>query len=209
MEGYDGAPNSPSPSLARRSSSDKGGDSPIPHQRTKESGLNWTPWKTGMAFSYRGRTLMVMKQASNEPCDEFLEAWQLRLRLLKAKHRIEVHIYTNEWVALINELLELNSQSFSLENLECVPGLATKLMIMVTAHVRALAVSWFPGMMVAVPTSRSSMSSLSSAASGAGGTPFVTYMPCWKCYAEVGSSNSLSGGEGREGVREGGREGGR
>lgn len=155
-------------------------DSPTP------GGLNWTPWKTGMAFSYRGRTLMCMKQEVNEPCEGFLDEWQMKLYILQSKFRIEVHIYTNEWVSLTNELLELSSHSFSLESFECLPGLATKLLVMVTGHVKALATSWFPGMLV-TPTP-------GGGGAGAGSQSFVTYMPCWKCYAEIGTPRPLTGG---------------
>ena len=135
--------------------------------RSSQEILNWTPWKTGMAFSYRGRTLLVMKQVSNIPSDEFLDKWEMKAHLLKSKYRIEIHIYTNEWITLSNELMELNSQ----ENFECIPGLATKLLVMITGHVKALALSWFPGMLI-FPSGRT----------------FVTYVPCWKCYAEIGSA---------------------
>ena len=118
---------------------------------------------------------MVMKQASNEPGEGFPDAKEIKLRLLKAKHRIELHIYTNEWVSLGHELLELGS--FSPENLESIPGLATKLLIMVTTHVRTVATSWFDGML----TSTSS--------------DVVTYMPCWKCYAEVEAPDPPFSGE--------------
>ena len=114
-----------------------------------------------MAFSCRGRTLMVMKQEPNEPSEEFLEEWQMKLAPLKSKYRIEVHIFTNEWLTLYNEVNQGSSSS------NCVPGLATKLVVMVTAHLKALT-GWFPGMLVCPSPSQ----------------PFVTYMPCWKCHGE-------------------------
>ena len=139
--------------------------------------LNWTPWKTGMAFSYRGRTLLIVRQVSNEPCKSFHDKFPHKnIRLLPPKHRIEIHIYTNEWVTLSNELLYVNS-TFSLENFECLPGLATKLLVMITGHVKTLALSWFPGML-SFPKGRS----------------FITYIPCWKCYSEIGLSKSLDQG---------------
>lgn len=168
---------SPSPTRSLNGSSVEDVDPSTTANKSKDI-LNWTPWKTGMAFSYRGRTLMSMKQESNEPCEDFLETWQMKLCLLKSKHRIEVHIYTSEWVSLTNELLELNSHSFSLDMFDCIPGLATKLLIMVTAHVKALAMNWFPGMLTSASHSQ----------------PFVTYMPCWKCYAEIGTPKGLNAG---------------
>jgi hypothetical protein len=124
---------------------------------------------------------MAMKQEVNEPCEGFLDAWQMKLKsILHSKIRIEIHIYTNEWVSLTNELLELNSHNFSFEGL---PGLATKLLVMLTGHVKALAMDWFPGML------------LSPSAAASSSEAFITYVPCWKCYAEIGTPRSLSGGK--------------
>lgn len=130
-----------------------------------------------MAFSYRGRTLLIMQQVTNEPCDNFLDQWEIKLKLLNSKYRIEIHIYINEWVALFNELLELGCTNFMFENFECIPGLATKLLVMIASHVKTLAVSWFPGMI-----------------KGTSEDPFVTYIPCWKCYSEIGTSSSVTEG---------------
>ena len=114
-----------------------------------------------MAFSCRGHTLMVMKQESNEPSEEFLQEWQMKLIPLTSKYRIEVHIYTNEWLALHSEMNPGSSSP------KCILGLATKLLVMVTAHVKDLT-GWFPGMLVCPSPSQ----------------PFVTYLPCWKCHCE-------------------------
>ena len=119
---------------------------------------------------------MVIKQVSNKPCDKVLETWQFKLKLLKSKFRIEIHVYTNEWVTLTNELLSLNSQT---ESFECIPGLATKLLVMVSRHVISLALNWFPGML--------------ACSSQAEDKP-PTYMPCWKCYSEIGTANLLDKG---------------
>lgn len=137
--------------------------------------LNWTPWKTGIAFAHRGRTLLVMKQATNQPSNEFQKMWGSSFRLLKSEYRIEIHIYTNEWVTLSIELLELKLPSFPLDN---IPGLATKLLVMLTGHVKTLATTFFAGMLL-LPRAG----------------VFSSYMPCWKCFAEVGFCNDLSVGE--------------
>lgn len=116
---------------------------------------------------------MIMTQSSNDPSDEFLEAWQMKLHLLTSKQRIEIHIYINEWVTLTNELLGPNSYTLSLDN--NIRGLATKLLVMVTGHVKALAMNWFQGMLMPVNN-------------------FTTHMPCWKCYAEIETPRPLSEG---------------
>lgn len=150
------------------------------HQRRARVNLNWTPWKTGLAFSYRGQTLMVMKQVSNKPCEEFLLTrlnHQINRCLLVSKYRIEVHIHINEWVSLTNKLLESNPHSFSMER---IPGLATKLLVILSTHVKELALKWFPGMICPNPSSE---------------TPFITYIPCWNCCAEIKSPDPINGGK--------------
>ena len=126
--------------------------------------LHWIPWKTGIAFSHRGRTLLVVKQANNKALVESDRAHQVYL--LEGKIRVEVHVYTPEWVALANELLNCDKMSYSLDNPFCLPGMATRLLVMISQHVKSLASDWFPGMFI-TPQSQK----------------FPTYMPCWKCYA--------------------------
>ena len=111
---------------------------------------------------------MTIKQESNEPSEEFLEVWKLRIATLDSKYRIEAHVYVNEWIALTREA-NLRSLKFT--------SLATKLMVMLTAHVKALTTSWFPRMLISSKTR-----SLS------------TYMPCWKCYADAESSRDMRKG---------------
>lgn len=118
---------------------------------------------------------MVVKQESNEPCEEFLEVWE-KLTILQSKHRIEVHIFTNEWMSLTKELQELNS-SHSI-SLQCIPGQAAKLLTIVMGHLEALVTSWFPRMLVCPSLYEHS----------------VTYMACWKCYAEIGMPKTLTEG---------------
>ena len=126
--------------------------------------LNWTPWKSGMAFSCRGHTLVVMRQESSDETSEDSEetlSWRVKANLLKSKHRIELHVYTHEWVELSKEL---GSDS------EGVSALATKLLVMVMGHVEALASSWFPGMLLSLSPAQHC----------------TTYMPCWKCCLSAG-----------------------
>ena len=107
---------------------------------------------------------MAMKQESSEDAKN-------QAKSLRHKYRIELHIYTNEWMSLTKELMEIKSQSLSLDNIQ---RLATKLMIMVTGHVKELATHFFNGMLTL--------------------NLFNTYMPCWKCYTEV-DPEILSGGK--------------
>ena len=139
--------------------------------------LKWTFWQTGMAFSHKGRTLVVIKQEDNKPCDELVDTLKVKSHLLKSVYRIEIHIYTNEWVALTNELMEQSSRF--MDNFEFIPGLATKLLVTVTSHVKALTSGFFQGMLTRRSRSMDKKEDFES----------ITYLPCWKCYAEIESSN--------------------
>lgn len=133
--------------------------------------LNWTPWQTGIAFAYRGRTLLVIKQVGREACDRELPKAG---HFLEYKYRIEVHIYMHEWQKLIGDLMVLGELESPPEDFEHLPGLATKLLVMVTSHVHGLAQEFFCGMLI----------------SPSRGEPqFITYLPCWKCYAKIEASN--------------------
>ena len=94
-------------------------------------GLNWLFWATGMAYTLRGRTLLIIKQQRNE------EAYH------GEEFRIEVHIYTLEWAALSNELQGKDRAN--------VLPLATNLLVMLSQHVVFLALEWFPGMLLGHP----------------------------------------------------------
>ena len=128
--------------------------------------LSWIPWKTGIAFAHRGRTLLVLKQESNENCPEFLSRWEFSVKLLEEAYRIEIHVYTDEWIRLVDELAKAGRLDVHLTN---VPAYATRLLVMVSGHIKSLATNWFPGMLESPQ-----------------GLSFVTFMPCWKCYAEIG-----------------------
>ena len=130
--------------------------------------LSWIPWKTGIAFAHRGRTLLVLKQETNDTCPDFLNRWEFSIKLLEEVYRIEVHIYTDEWIKLVNDLAEAGRLDVQITPTN-VTAFATRLLVMVSGHIKSLATLWFPGMLVAPQ-----------------GMTFVTFMPCWKCYAEVG-----------------------
>ena len=132
----------------------------------KGKSLNWKPWKTGAAYIYNGRPLIVMKQENNEPSEDFKQRWGKDMELKSAKYRIEVHIYVNEWVTIMNKLMD------SHHSIENIPGLATKLLIMVAGHVKVLSQNWFKNMI-----------------EGTEDQPCITYFPCWKCYAGIEPTN--------------------
>ena len=130
--------------------------------------LSWVLWKTGIAFAHRGRTLLVLKQESNQSCQEFLNRWEFSIAVLEGAYRIEVHVYTDEWIKLVNELAEAGRLDIQITPTN-VTAFATRLLVMVSGHVKSLATNWFPGMLL-TPQNMS----------------FVTFLPCWKCYAEIG-----------------------
>jgi hypothetical protein len=138
--------------------------------RTRRKNLIWTLWQTGLAFSYKGRTLMVMQQVSNEPSQKF--RFEPQTHQISTLKRIEVSIYHNELIILVNKLLDLN-EAFTFP--ESIIELATKLLIMLSAHVEEVALSWFNGMLRRPPGD---------------GIPFFTYIPCWKCNAGIESENN-------------------
>ena len=105
---------------------------------------------------------MIIKQESSEPSDDGAdgdnkdEMLQSNVNILKSKYRIEAHVYTNE---LLATFIEMNCIS------DMFASLATKLMVMITGHVKALTTSWFPKMLTSLKVQQ----------------PFVTILPCWKC----------------------------
>ena len=130
--------------------------------------LNWAPWKTGIAFAHRDRTLLILKQEVNESCPEFLSRWELSVKLLDEAYHIEVHVYTDEWIQLVNELAKDGCLDIQLTPTK-IMAYATRMLVMVSRHIKSLATNWFPGMLVSPP-----------------GVSYVTFVPCWKCYAGIG-----------------------
>ena len=138
--------------------------------------LDWTPWKTGILFEYKGRTLLLVKQESNQICKNFIQQWDGRIKMLYGEYRIEVHIYTDEWITLTNYLAEQGtSQLGTTLPSDYISGIATRLLVMITKHIESLATRYFSGMLL-VPQGKS----------------VATYMPCWKCFAEIGSARMTS-----------------
>ncbi len=93
---------------------------------------------------------------------------------LNGEYRIEVHIYTNEWIKLANDLSELGLLNAALAP-DYIPGLATRLLVVLSTHIKSLALDYFTGMLQSHQ-----------------GQHAVTYMPCWKCFAEVGSGYAVT-----------------
>ena len=128
---------------------------------------DWIPWKTGIArkCTQQESTLVVIKQEENKDSKENLQ-W------IQGSVRIEVHIHVPEWIKLAKEHGEDN---ISINDPNYVHSLATSLIVMISQHVKALGSDWFPGMFL-TPSSQHG---------------FTTYMPCWKCYAQLEGSTNL------------------
>ena len=130
----------------------------LTEQQEKENMLKWKPWKMGVAFSHRGRTLLVVKEESNvalETNEEF--EW------LPAKKRIEIHVYVHEWFEVQSELQIKGCQATMLQNTFSLPGIATQLLVKISQHVLSLSIDWFQGMLASQ----------------------YIYVPCWKCYGQM------------------------
>ena len=125
--------------------------------------LNWLPWKTGIAFAHRGITLFVVKQQNNISEDHLITGTPVHP--LPGRFRVETHVYTPEWVKLAEQLLACDRCSYTVD---CLPALATRLLVLSVKHITSLAMDWFPGMLTSTLPAR-----------------LTTYAPCWKCFAEL------------------------
>lgn len=142
------------------------------HKSATEIFLQWMPWKTGLAFVYQNRTLIVIQQVTNAPYKEFSQTWhEERVDVMNSSRRIEFHIYTNECILLAEDILESTTPCSLIKS--SVVSMATTLLTMISWHIKALAQSWFPGMLKETLNQ-----------------PFLTYLPCWKCYAESSCSDT-------------------
>ena len=143
--------------------------SPVPREnnadKPEDKFLKWKPWKMGMAFSHRGRTLFVVKEEDNTPPDKTeaaLEKEEERV-WLPARKRIEIHVYASEWIFVQQELSSTGREALLLRDPISVPGFATQLLVKVSQHLLALGHDWFRGMLE---------------------SEFI-YIPCWKCYGQM------------------------
>ena len=120
------------------------------------------PWRTGIAFTHYGRTLLVVKKEDNE------DGKNGRVKCLEGNFRIEVHVYGPDWITVVNES---SGDDETICDPFCLPAMATQLLVMISSHIQSLASDWFPGMLLQrhhqVPT----------------------HLPCWKCFGEMGCSN--------------------
>jgi len=132
--------------------------------------LNWRAWKTGIVYECKGRTLLLVKQETGS--GEAPHELEGTVPCLQGDFRIEVHIYTNEWISLVDYLSTEGQMSSSLPP-SFIPGLATRLLVVITAHIKSLALGYFSGMLLTSP-----------------GKTAVSYVPCWKCFAELGMDRS-------------------
>lgn len=130
----------------------------LPETGKEDDMLQWRPWKTGVAFSHRGRTLLVVKEEDNRPPETNDD-----LEWLPAKKRIEIHVYAPEWLNVLQELVMAGRPTRMLENPISLPGIATQLLVKISQHLLSLAQGWFNGV-------------LKNA---------LIYIPCWKCYGRM------------------------
>ena len=131
---------------------------------TTENMLKWKPWKMGVTFSYRGRTLLVVKEEDNAPPEGNDE-----LEWLPAKRRIEIHVYVQEWFEVQTELQLAGHSTTMLEHTFSLPGIATQLLVKISQHMLSLARDWFRGMLE---------------------NEFI-YIPCWKCYGQMAAKGDV------------------
>ena len=83
----------------------------------------------GVAFSHRGRTLLVVKEEENqEPESDDRYEW------LPAKKRIEIHVYAQDWFEVQNELFGQGHPAPLLQNTFSLPGISTQLLMKISQH---------------------------------------------------------------------------
>ena len=116
-----------------------------------------------MAFSHRGRTLLVVKEEENQAPES-----DERYEWLPAKKRLEVHVYAQDWFEVQNELCTKGQPAPLLQNTFSLPGIATQLLMKISQHILSLSKVF-----------RSLLNSKS------------IYIPCWKCYGDMESEANL------------------
>lgn len=141
----------PTPQASLADSADEGTE--------EENLLKWRAWKMGVAFSHRGRTLLVVK----EECNIAPESNDEQLEWLPAKRRIEIQVYVQEWFEVQTELQLAGHSATMLQNAFSLPGIATQLLAKISQHILSLAQNWFRGML----------------------ENELIYIPCWKCYGQI------------------------
>lgn len=117
----------------------------------------------GVAFSYRGRTLLVVKEEENEAPDTEDDEYEW----LPAKRRIEIHVYAQDWFEVQQELFAKGQTVPLLQQTFSLPGIATQLLMKISSHILSLS-KLYRGLLQ---------------------TQSV-YIPCWKCYGNLESGKT-------------------
>ena len=115
---------------------------------------------------------MMQEENNTENFDTPLDS---EVNFVKSNLRIELHIFTNEWLALSNYLIKTGQESdYTHANSRFISGLATKILLLLTVHLKKLSTDYFLGM-IERPA-----------------TEFCTYMACWKCFSDSSESEETS-----------------
>ena len=131
--------------------------------------LNWGLWKTGMAFVCKGRTLLLVCQDKNSQ----LEQPDQSSRSKVWKYRLTLSIYIPDMLQVLGEVAD-----FGYNNVldpDVVTGQATRLLVAISNHVLSLD-SWFNSMLLSQQDNASLLN--------------IGYIPCWKCYGSIESSQA-------------------
>lgn len=131
------------------------------------SNLHINFWKKGFTFGYKDKILFIMMQDENIANEAFPAKFNEGSTILEAKFRIELHVFTNEFMSLSSHLRQSDQVSQVTASMRRISGLATKLLLLLTEHVKKLASDYFSGM-IELP-----------------GTVFCSYMVCWKCLSST------------------------
>ena len=134
--------------------------------------MEWVPWRTGLAFTSCGRTLLLVQLKDNKKTDWDYDG--IKIKSSGGSYRIEVHIYIPEMLRIVAQLQELGKvyRDNSGQEYHPVPhnvaGHATQIIVTIGSYIVDLA-SWFVGMLVPDKSDTNN--------SG--------YVPCWMCYGHV------------------------
>ena len=131
--------------------------------------LNWVLWKTGMAFVFRGRTLLLVCQDKNSQLDQPDQSRRSKVW----KYRLTLSVYVPDMLQVLGEVADLGSLDDNVLDPSAITGQATRLLVAISNHVLSLD-SWFNSMLLS-QQDRSCETSLLN----------IGYIPCWKCYGSI------------------------
>lgn len=140
--------------------------------------LEWVPWRTGLAFTSCGRTLLLLQLKDNERRDWDYDG--IKLASGGGSYRIEIHMYIPEMIRVVDQLREKGKVYRDDDGREYHPiphsvaGHATRVLVAVGGYIVDLA-SWFVGMLVPVKKDGNNDG----------------YVPCWKCYGHMEEDEDL------------------